>query len=167
MLRSRHSILALTLLVAVGACSDSDDGTSPDQNPLDALVGSYTTQSFVYTAHANAELTTGNLVQAGFGITTLTLAAAGTFSGELTLPIAGVPTTLQITGNVSDVTATSLTINFDPPAGELLTNPLPVTYTLTGDVLSFSANNVNFDYSIVGGPSGDVPSLLEMVLLRS
>lgn len=166
MIRSRSFRLALFLLFAVVACGDDDNSTGPT-DPLEALVGAYQTQSFVYTAMANPELTTGNLVGIGVGITALTVNADATFSGSATLPIQGEFQTLQVTGTLTAVTSSSLTINFDPPADQLLPNPLPVAYEMSGSVLTFSASNVNFDYSLVGGPPGDTPSTLDVVLLKT
>jgi hypothetical protein len=166
MLRLRHPIIALALLVAVGACSDDDGDNGTEPTPLAALVGSYTTQSFKYTAVANPELTI-DLATLGAGITALTVNADGTFSGSATLEIDGEFTTIDADGTLTNVTSSSLTINFEGVAALVLPNPLPVAYTLSGSVLSFVANNINFDFGVIGGPPGETPTTLEVVLLRN
>ena len=168
MIRSRVLPFALVLLVAVAACGDDDDdGTGPaPADPIDALVGSYTTQSFRYTAEADPTLTV-DLAGLGAGINTMILNSDATFSGTATLEIEGEFQTLPLTGTLTGVTTSALTINFDPPASLVLPNPLPVTYTLSGTILSFTATGVNFDFSVVGGPAGETPSILEVVLLQN
>ncbi len=167
MIRSRVLPAALALIVATAACSDDDNGTGPDpENPIDALVGSYQTQSFKYTADANPELTV-DLATLGFGITELTVNADGSFAGTATLEIDGQFQSIPANGTLSNVTETSLTLNFEGIAAVVLPNPLAVTYSVAGNVVSFVADDVNFDYSVVGGPAGELPSTLEVVLLKS
>ena len=167
MFRSRILPFAVALAIVTPGCGSDDDGTAPPPpDPIDALVGSYTTQSFKYTAEADPTLTV-DLAALGAGINTMVLNADATFSGTATLEIDGEFTTLGLTGTLTNVTTSALTINFDPPASLVLPNPLPVTYTLSGNVLSFTATGINFDFSVVGGPEGDTPSILEVVLLQS
>ena len=171
MIRSRVLPFALVLLVAVAACGDDDDGAGPaPADPIDALVGSYTTQSFKYTAVANPALNVDlATIPPGLGITALTVSADGSFVGSATLEVGGEFVAIPANGNLTDVTTSSLTINFvGEPAASVLPNPLPVTYSLSGNVLSFSATGVNFDFSVIGvGESVDTPSVLDVVLLKS
>lgn len=168
MLRLRSSLfaVALTGLIVVAGCSDDDEPAGPGDDPIAALVGSYQTQSFRYTAVANPDLTV-DLAALGAGVTALTVSADGSFQGQATLEIDGDLVSIDANGTLTNVTATSLTLNFEGVAAQVLPNPLPVSYTVTGNVVSFTATNVNFDYSVVGGPPGDTPSTLEVVLLRS
>lgn len=161
----RWLVLSLALAPLFAACGD-DDSTSPD-DPLVALVGSYTTQSFVYTAVANPAITV-DLADIGAGITALTVNADGSFDGSATLVVGGSLQSIEADGTLSDITNNSLTINFEGLAAQVLPNPLPVSYTLNGNVLSFIAS-VNFDYSIISDafPPGDTPSTLSVVLLKS
>jgi hypothetical protein len=166
MISPRRLSFALAILVAVSACSDDDGGNGTEPTPLSALVGSWTTQSFKYTAVANPDLNV-DLAALGAGINSLTVNADGSFAGRATLEIEGEFTTIDANGTLTDVTGTSLTINFTGVAAQVLPNPLPVAYSLSGNVLSFTANNINFDFSVIGGPPGEQPTTLEVVLLRS
>ncbi len=166
MFSRRLPAIALALLVPLAACSDDDGDNGTEPTPLSALVGSWTTQSFKYTAVANPDLTI-DLATLGAGINSLTVNADGTFSGSATLEIEGEFTTIDANGTLTEVTTSSLVINFTGVAAQVLPNPLPVAYTLSGSVLSFTANNINFDFSVIGGPPGDTPTTLEVVLLRN
>ena len=171
MIRSRVLPFALALAVATAGCVDDDNVTGPPVvNPIDALVGSYTTQSFVYTSVANSELTIDlATIPPGLGITSLTVSADGTFTGSATLQVEGEFVQIATNGNLSDVTTTSFTINFvGEPAASVLPNPLPAAYSISGNVLSFTSTGVNFDFSIIVGPPPlATPSVLEVVLLKS
>jgi hypothetical protein len=59
-----------------------------------------------------------------------------------------------------------LTLNFEGIAALVPPSPLPVSYILGGNVLSFVATNITCDFSVSGGPPGQTPVELDVVLLR-
>lgn len=170
MISPRRLSFALAILVAVSACSDDDGGNGTEPTPLAALVGSWTTQSFTYTSVANPGLSV-DLATSGAGITSLTVNADGSFTGSASVPLEGqeglVP--IDASGTLTNVTSTSLTINFVGTAALVLTNPLPVAYTLSGNVLSFIATDLDIDFSSLNPalPPGEQPVTLDVVLLRN
>lgn len=165
MLRTRYTPLLLAaLIVPLMACGSSNDSTGNGNDPLAALVGSWTTQSFTYTADADASVTF-DLKSVGLGIQSLTVASDGSFTGTIILlDDQGQPQTISLTGSLSSVTATSLTIHFTGAAATVL-DDLDVNYALSGSVLTFEAGDVTFDFTLQGNTA--IPASLRVVLVKS
>lgn len=154
--------LLLALILPLAACGDDDEPTGND-DPVAELAGTWTAQSFVYTADDDPN-TTVDLTQlpGGLGIQSLTIAADGSFTGTVALPDVG---NVPLSGSLSNVTGSSMTITFTGAAAQALTNPLVVSYTLSGDILTFEADDVTFDFTLQG--NAEVPANLTVTLVRS
>lgn len=165
MLRTRYlTALVLALTLPIAACGDDGSPSGNDNDPLAALVGSWTAQSFVYTADADPNISV-NLTSFGFGIQSLAVAADGTFTGSVILPDEqGNAQTIPLTGSLTNVTQTSLTVAFTGVAAQAL-DDLDVTYTVSGSTLTFEADDVTFDFTLQGNTP--IPASLRVVLVKS
>lgn len=166
MLRTRYlTLLLIALILPLAACGNDDESPTENDDPLVALVGTWTTQSFTYTADSDPSVTF-DLNTVGLGIQTLTVSADGSFTGVIVLPDSqGQPQTIPLSGSLTSVTQSSLTINFTGAAAAALTNPLNVSYTLSGGVLTFEAADVTFDFTLQGNTP--IPANLRVVLVKS
>lgn len=159
MLRLRSVALLLVSVLALSACGDDDNPSGND--PLADLVGSWTTTSFEYTADADPTVTADIFALAGLGITNVTVGADGTFTGDLVLPSGGV----DLLGEITNLTGSSLTLDFLGAAEVALGDTLDATYSLSGDVLTLNIEDVDFDFTLQGGQG--VPASLQIVLTRA
>ena len=163
MLRARSIALLLALLVPVAACGGDDDDS--DADPLDQLVGTWTTQSFTYTADADPSTALDIFALAGLGIQTITVNADGSFSGSLILPDEqGQPQQIPLTGTLDNVTQGTLTINFTGAAAQALSD-LDASFDVSNDILTLVATDVSFDFTLQG--NAPIPADLTIVLVRT
>lgn len=164
MRRTRYlTVLLLALALPVMACGDDDDGTGTVDLTAQ-FEGSWTTQSFTYTADADPSVFV-DIAPLGLGIQSLSVTESGAFTGVLVLPGPdGNPQSQNIAGELTNVTETTMTIDFVAQVNQAGLADLDVTYSLSGEILTFEADDVSFDFSQDGE---EIPASLEVVLARS
>lgn len=157
------SISLLAGAVALAACDD-DDVTGP---VIADFQGNWTASAVTYTAHADATRQ-ANIVALGGGLT-LNVAANGTYEGVLTLPTAGGPQPIPITGSVTLVPGTDnqADIVFNWPQGvPPQIDDFRATYTLQGNNLTFTRSDATFHFFMFGQAEAEPANLL-IVMSRS
>lgn len=163
MIRARNLPFLLAFLVlGASACGDDDDPTGP--TTIELLAGSWTTQSFTYTAIGNPQLATPNLADLDAGVTALNINANGSFTGSASLPGFGV---VPLSGNIEVISSTIMEVGFTGAAAQAFED-FQASFDLDGDNLSFESDDVTFDYSALNPqlPAGDTPSILAVTMIR-
>jgi hypothetical protein len=152
-------LVPAVLLASVAALVACDDDVTGVQ--IADFQGTWTATTIQYTAHADASRNL-NIVPLGGGLT-LTIDAAGNYSGTFTFP--GEPP-IPITGSVTLVSDTEADIVFNwPPA---VTQP-PITdfraqFNLQGNNLTFTRQSAVFQFP--GQPQPETVSLV-IIMTRS
>lgn len=164
MRRTRYlTVLLLALALPVMACGDDDDGTEPVDLTAQ-FEGSWETQSFTYTSDADQDLTV-DIAPLGLGIQSLNVTESGAFTGVLTLPGPdGNPQSQNIAGELTNVTESTMTIDFVAEVNQAGLADLDVTYSLSGELLTFSSDDVTFDFNQDGE---ETAASLEVILARN
>lgn len=164
------SVLVLTAF-ALTACDDDTTGTTT----LDVsdLAGAWNATQFEYTDNANTDFSIDVITDLG-GDLNIDVAQSGDFTGGLF--VQGVtPDTLPLSGSFS-ISGDTLSIAFSPtsPAVQAgLVSDLDAAYSLNGNVLTLTNDNVDYDFpnSIEAATPGieergEVPATVDITLNR-
>ena len=162
----------LTLIAVSGvvyACGE-DTGTNGGGTTLADLAGNYTASQFEYTDDAGT-FPAIDLVALG-GAATVNLLADGSFTATLTLP--GTTTAIPFSGTISiSGTTLTLTVSATVNAGPIVLEPNDPTvfnnFTLSGNQLTLSSTDVEFDFTLglCGSPTcPEFPASLVLILNR-
>lgn len=146
-----RSFVAVMAVAALTACGD-DDPTGPSHTIAD-FAGTWTVQSFTYVADDDPSTST-NLSPLNFGITTLTIASDGSFSGNLRLPGSPIDP-IPIGGQVVLGSGNNVTIDFNAATEGLPGQPLSdeqgtYAFSNNGNTLTLVLPDVTFDHTLSG-----------------
>ena len=155
-----RSFVAIMAITALTACDD-DDPTDEGVTIAD-FAGTWTVQSFTYTADDNPSTTT-NLAaipaSAGgpYGITTLTISNTGSFTGNLRLPGAPIDP-IPIGGQVVLGSGNNVTVDFNAATealGVITDEAGTYAFSNNRNTLTLDLPDVTFDHTLSGQTAVD------------
>ena len=167
-IRTFVTLFAISGLVY--ACGDEGPDNFSEDDPVAELAGNYTGSKFEYTHNAGV-FPAIDLVGLG-GAVTVNLAADGSFTATLTLPGTTTPVPFDGTISISGTTLT-LTVSDTVTAGPIELLPeepfVFTTFTLSGNQLTLSSIDVEFDFTLGmcgSPPCPEFPASLVLILNR-
>lgn len=160
MTRGRAVASILVLVLGVGACSDN--GTSPEEDPLAAFVGNWSATSFVYTSDDDPSISVPVLEAVPGSSVSVAVEADGSFLSQINLGELTGGETQSIPGTIEHEGANRITVTF--ATNPFFTEPLDVTYQFqTENTLSWQAPTT-FDFNEDGTPTA---ATLDVVFQRN
>lgn len=153
---------AVASMLVLGVAGCNDDGTSSEEDPLAAFVGSWNATSFVYTSEDDPSISVPVLEAVPGSSVSVAVEADGSFVAELNLGEMTGGQTQTIPGTIEHEGDNRITVTF--ATNPFFTEPLDVTYQFqTQNTLSWRAPTT-FDFNSDGTPTA---AILDVVFQRN